>query len=182
MLWLSQRGNLSHLTQALHIQRLSCYLKQSLTFCKSRGSYSSFPNPKFQQLQEERFRFTPVKVAKPVPRIWDRQPSTPFLARPKSRKVWKRFRSSFNSMKALQRLISAQSGPNDHDDLYTEINTSRNEEYMRGVKRRCLVHNSEEQGEATTSRGRSFLETKWESEASGKRRKSPSRVHIMLLF
>ncbi|UDD56444.1 hypothetical protein AFCA_003988 [Aspergillus flavus] len=139
----------------------------------------SFPNPKFQQLQEERFRFTPVKVAKPVPRIWDRQPSTPFLARPKSRKVWKRFRSSFNSMKALQRLISAQSGPNDHDDLYTEINTSRNEEYMRGVKRRCLVHNSEEQGEATTSRGRSFLETKWESEASGKRRKFPAYRGLM---
>ncbi|GAB1192213.1 hypothetical protein APSETT444_001401 [Aspergillus pseudonomiae] len=120
------------------------------------------------------FRFTPVKVVKPAPRIWDRQPSTPFLARPKSRKVWKRFRSSFNSMKALQRLISAQSAPDDHDDLYTEINTSRNEDYMRGVKRRCLVHDSEEQVETKASRGRSFLETKWESEASGKRRKFPA--------
>ncbi|KAE8157612.1 hypothetical protein BDV40DRAFT_277816 [Aspergillus tamarii] len=134
----------------------------------------SLPNPKFQHLQEDRFRFTPVKVVKPVPRIWDRQPSTPFLARPKSRKVWKRFRSSFNSMKALQRLISAQSGPDDHDDLCTEINTARNEDYMRGVKRRCLVHNPEEQVETKTSRGRSFLETKWESEASGKRRKFPA--------
>ncbi|OGM49090.1 hypothetical protein ABOM_002382 [Aspergillus bombycis] len=133
-----------------------------------------FPNPKFQQLQDDRFRFTPVKVVKPAPRIWDRQPSTPFLARPKSRKVWKRFRSSFNSMKALQRLISAQSAPDDHDDLYTEINASRNEDYMRGIKRRCLVHDSEEQVEITVSRGRSFLETKWESEASGKRRKFPA--------
>ncbi|KAE8371359.1 hypothetical protein BDV26DRAFT_276264 [Aspergillus bertholletiae] len=134
----------------------------------------SLPNPKFQQLQEGRFRFTPVKVVKPVPRIWDRQPSTPFLARPKSRKVWKRFRSSFNSMKALQRLISAQSGPDDHDDLHTEINMSRNEDYLRGVKRRCLVHDSEERVEPEASRGRSFLETKWESEASGKRRKFPA--------
>lgn len=85
-------------------------------------------------------------------------------------------------MKALQRLISAQSGPDDHDDLCTEINTARNEDYMRGVKRRCLVHNPEEQVETKASRGRSFLETKWESEASGKRRKSSPRVLIMLLF
>ncbi|KAF7589684.1 hypothetical protein BBP40_003976 [Aspergillus hancockii] len=131
----------------------------------------TLPNPKLQ-LQEDRFRFTPVKVQKPAPRIWDRQPSTPFLARPKSRKLWKRFRTSFNSMKALQQLIAPQSDQD--EDLYTEINASRNKDYLRGVKRRCLVHDSEDQLQAITSRGRSFLETKWESEATGRRRKFPA--------
>ncbi|KAB8232316.1 uncharacterized protein BDW43DRAFT_280018 [Aspergillus alliaceus] len=134
----------------------------------------SLQNPKFQQFQEDRFRFTPVKVLKPAPRIWDRQPSTPFLARPRSRKVWKRFRSSFNSMKALQQLIASQGGLDDRDNLYTEINTSRNEDYIRGVKRQCLGHDSEDELEVKASRGRSFLETKWESEASGRRRKYPA--------
>ncbi|KAE8349343.1 hypothetical protein BDV28DRAFT_141461 [Aspergillus coremiiformis] len=139
----------------------------------------SLQNPKLQQLQEGRFRFTPVKVVKPLPRSWDRQPSTPFLARPRSRKVWKRFRSSFNSMKALQLLAATQSGLDDHDDLYTEINTSRNEDYIRGVKRRCLVHHSDDQLEPSASRGRSFLETKWESEASGRRRKFPTNNDLV---
>ncbi|KAE8146068.1 hypothetical protein BDV25DRAFT_163259 [Aspergillus avenaceus] len=143
----------------------------------SPGRGKSLINPRLQ-LQEDRFRFTPVKVLKPTPRIWDRKPCTPFLARSKSRKVWKRFCSSFGNMKALQQLITAH----DQDELHTEINTARAGDYMRDVKRRCLVHDTESEEDEKPSRGRSFLETKWESEASGKRRKSPSGYLRIWLF
>ncbi|KAI9932968.1 hypothetical protein MW887_009220 [Aspergillus wentii] len=130
------------------------------------------------QLEEDRFRFTPVK-ASAAPRVWDRKPSTSFLGRTKSRKVWKRFRTSFNSMKALQQMIAAEQD-GIHDDLHTEINTSKNFEFLRGVKRRCLKidHDADDSSDAGMERGRSFLETKWESEMGGRRRKLPMEYTI----
>ncbi|PKX92608.1 uncharacterized protein P174DRAFT_442465 [Aspergillus novofumigatus IBT 16806] len=124
------------------------------------------------QSQDEKFSFTPVKAAA-APRLWDRKPSNAFLGRSKSRKVWKRFRSSFNSMKALQRLVAASHEDVD-EDLFAEINLSRNLGFVRGVKRRCFGLKDESQPDSTVLRGRSFLETKWESEATGRRRKLPT--------
>ncbi|RHZ74624.1 hypothetical protein CDV55_102447 [Aspergillus turcosus] len=125
------------------------------------------------QNQDEKFSFTPVKVSA-APRLWDRKPSNSFLGRSKSRKVWKRFRSSFNSMRTLQRLVAASHEDVD-DDLFAEINVSRNLGFVRGVKRRCFgLEDPESQSDSTVLRGRSFLETKWESEAAGRRRKLPT--------
>ncbi|KAF7170095.1 hypothetical protein CNMCM5623_002644 [Aspergillus felis] len=126
------------------------------------------------QNQDEKFSFTPVKTAA-APRLWERKPSNAFLGRSKSRKVWKRFRSSFNSMKALQRLVAASHEDVD-EDLFAEINLSRNLGFVRGVKRRCFgLEDPESQSDSTVLRGRSFLETKWESEATGRRRKLPTK-------
>ncbi|PYH99069.1 hypothetical protein BO71DRAFT_394648 [Aspergillus ellipticus CBS 707.79] len=124
----------------------------------------------FSQEEDSRFRFTPVKVTRTAPRIWDRKPSTSFRARGKSRKVWKRFRTSFNSMKALQQLV----GPERHtidEELQLEINTARNPGLLRGTKRRCFALETDESEGSV--RGRSFLETQWESEFHGRRRKLP---------
>ncbi|PLB55099.1 hypothetical protein P170DRAFT_432640 [Aspergillus steynii IBT 23096] len=139
--------------------------------------YSSLTTSKLAQLQGDRFRFTPIKTTRDIPRVWDRQPSTPFLSRPRSRKVWKRFRSSFNSMKSLQRLIATGQECVKEDFYFTEINTSRNATSMRGVKRRCL---SQDDSDETTSRGRSFLETQWESNLiTGRRRKIPTKYGLV---
>lgn len=75
-------------------------------------------------------------------------------------------------MKALQQMIAAEQD-GIHDDLHTEINTSKNFEFLRGVKRRCLKidHDADDSSDAGMERGRSFLETKWESEMGGRRRK-----------
>ncbi|KAL3489386.1 hypothetical protein BJX62DRAFT_209361 [Aspergillus germanicus] len=134
------------------------------------------------QLDEAEIHFTPVKSTN-APRVWERKPSTSFLAaRSKPRKVWKRFRSSFNSMKALQQLINLDTSGLKESELLLEINTQRNNEGLRGVKRQCLsVQKSsseaeigEEGADTSAVRGRSFLETKWESEMSRKRRKLPA--------
>ncbi|KAL5049013.1 hypothetical protein BDW71DRAFT_177006 [Aspergillus fruticulosus] len=130
---------------------------------------------------ENKIHFTPVKSSK-VPRVWDRKPSTSFLARSKPRKVWKRFRSSFNSMKALQQLIAPDASRLKESELLLEINTRENADYCRGVKRQCLIVQKSpgERDNATPpGRGRSFLETKWESEVSRKRRKLPVTINSM---
>ncbi|KAL2819410.1 hypothetical protein BJX63DRAFT_8787 [Aspergillus granulosus] len=123
---------------------------------------------------EAEIHFTPIKSTN-APRIWERKQSTSFLARSKPRKVWKRFRSSFNSMKALQQLINPSTSGLKESELLLEINTRRNNEGFRGVKRQCLsVQRTTETGaEENAARGRSFLETKWESEVR-KRRKLPT--------
>ncbi|OJJ49413.1 hypothetical protein ASPZODRAFT_1474150 [Penicilliopsis zonata CBS 506.65] len=129
-------------------------------------------------LAEDRFRFTPVKVASSAPRLWERKASVPFLARSKSRKLWKRFRSSFNSMKSLQKLVAEEDAcvADVADELDLEINFSRQTGYLRGVKRICLNEkDTEGEVEVGKERGRSFLETKWESEMARKRRKIPSK-------
>ncbi|PWY80576.1 hypothetical protein BO70DRAFT_353140 [Aspergillus heteromorphus CBS 117.55] len=120
--------------------------------------------------EDTRFRFTPVKVAKSAPRVWERKPSTAFRARGKSRTVWKRFRSSFNSMKGLQQLVGAERHTID-EELQLEINVTRNPGLLRGTKRRCFA--LETDGVDGGVRGRSFLETQWESETYGRRRKLP---------
>ncbi|KAF9887758.1 hypothetical protein FE257_009564 [Aspergillus nanangensis] len=133
------------------------------------------PNPQLQ-LEDDRFRFTPIKNSGVAHRVWDRKPSTAYMGRPRSRKVWKRFRSSFNSMKALQQMI-VEDQKVAVDDLYVEINTSRNTDLLRGVKRQCFTLGEAQSDNTTidedTPRGRSFLETKWESEVTGRRRKLP---------
>ncbi|KAL5363186.1 hypothetical protein BJX96DRAFT_155253 [Aspergillus floccosus] len=124
-------------------------------------------------LQDERFRFTPVKSNRPAPRVWERKPSTAYMGRAKSRKVWKRFRSSFNSMKQLQQLILAEQEGVD-DGLSTEINASRNAGLLRGVKRQCFGLEDSRSADTDGTRSRSFLETKWESQTMGRRRKLPA--------
>ncbi|KAL4888302.1 hypothetical protein BDV59DRAFT_188777 [Aspergillus ambiguus] len=98
------------------------------------------------------------------------------MARSKSRKVWKRFRSSFNSMKQLQQSILAEQEAVD-DGVTTEINTSRNFGFLRGVKRQCFGLEDAQSVDGTddTLRSRSFLETKWESQTMGRRRKLPAK-------
>lgn len=124
-----------------------------------------------QNESEDRIRFTPVKrAADIIPRVWDRKPSTSYLAKSsRPRKVWKRFRTSFNSMKALQQMVDAASKRIEEDDLNTEINSSRNSSLLRGLKRRCLDTGREEDAESGVGGRRSFLETKWESEIQRRR-------------
>ncbi|KAL4908276.1 hypothetical protein BDW74DRAFT_174963 [Aspergillus multicolor] len=131
-------------------------------------------------LDDKEIHFTPVKNSK-APRIWDRKPSTSFLNRAKPRKVWKRFRSSFNSMKALQQLVTPDATGLKESELLHEINARANADYCRGVKRQCRVfqrsESDDDDSETTSGRGRSFLETKWESEVSRKRRKLPATTN-----
>ncbi|KAL4913643.1 hypothetical protein BDW62DRAFT_192066 [Aspergillus aurantiobrunneus] len=139
--------------------------------------------PPQTQSCESQIHFTPVKNSH-VPRVWDRKPSTSFLARSKPRKVWKRFRSSFNSMKALQQLIAPD--VLQESELLLEINTRRNAENSRGVKRQCLAaaHKSaggDDNVEPSNMRGRSFLEKKWESEVSRKPRTYPTGEFVFRL-
>lgn len=131
--------------------------------------------------EESRIRFTPVKAARSAPRVWDRKPSTSFLARSKSRKVWKRFRTSFNSLKMLQQMVAAEDAVDDEPQL--EINGARNTEYLRGVKRRFLLLENPDQDRNSTeqTQGRSFLETKWESEATGRKRIELSLPQALLI-
>lgn len=85
----------------------------------------------------------------------------PLAGPKKTRKLWKRFRSSFTSMKNL---VAAE----DHN---TQITTDAS--YPRGVKRLCIGPDGagDDTDSAIEQRGRSFLETKWESEVMRKRRK-----------
>ncbi|KAL4999740.1 hypothetical protein BDV10DRAFT_52027 [Aspergillus recurvatus] len=142
---------------------------------------TNFLPPQIQSCypDESKIHFTPVKSSK-VPRVWDRKPSTSFLAGSKPRKVWKRFRSSFNSMKALQQLIAPDASSLKESELLLEINTRENADYCRGVKRQCLIaqkFSGKDDGATPSGRGRSFLETKWESEVSRKRRKLPATTN-----
>ncbi|PWY95021.1 hypothetical protein BO94DRAFT_456210 [Aspergillus sclerotioniger CBS 115572] len=146
-------------------------MKMADFVCPSDAFRACPPHLRTNFSQEDtRFRFTPVKTAKTAPRVWERKPSTAFRARGKSRKVWKRFRSSFNSMKALQQLTAADRHTIDYD-LHLEINTSRNPGLFRGVKRRCFALEADDLEDGV--RGRSFLETKWELGVNGRRRKLP---------
>lgn len=73
-------------------------------------------------------------------------------------------------MKALQQMIGTASKRVEEDDLDTEINSSRNSSLLRGLKRRCLDAGPEEDVDSGASgRGRSFLETKWESQIQRRR-------------
>ncbi|KAG0159932.1 hypothetical protein PDIDSM_7459 [Penicillium digitatum] len=105
--------------------------------------------------------FTPIKALSVLPRLWDRKPSTPVRAGDKTRKLWKRFRFPFTSMKTAS------------EGQTSEIGTSKNLDYQRGVKRQCVDPTEADYETEAEKRGRSFLETKWEMQASRKRRKLP---------
>ncbi|KAJ5762223.1 uncharacterized protein N7511_005605 [Penicillium nucicola] len=110
---------------------------------------------------ESSFSFTPIKALSALPRLWDRKPSTPVRAGDKSRKLWKRIRFPFSNMNATE-------------SKNTSIGVSNNSDYQRGVKRQCVDPTQSVDHETDAEqRGRSFLETKWEMEASRKRRKLP---------
>ncbi|KAJ5183581.1 hypothetical protein N7492_001197 [Penicillium capsulatum] len=112
------------------------------------------------------FSFTPIKALRSLPRLWERKPSTPFRAGAKSRKLWKRVRSSLGGMKSLESSNLLES-----DALQSTINASRDSSYIRGVKRQCVAPGHSEEGAGEIQPGRSFLETKWESEGMRKKRK-----------
>ncbi|KAJ6090166.1 hypothetical protein N7486_008981 [Penicillium sp. IBT 16267x] len=116
------------------------------------------------------FSFTPIKALRAIPHLWERKPSTPFQAGAKSRKLWKRFRTSFSSMKSLETSTMMEQGA-----IQTAINASRDASYARGVKRLCVGADEPEKRPNFQIQGpaRSFLETKWESERGQKRRKLP---------
>ncbi|KLJ09424.1 hypothetical protein EMPG_15159 [Blastomyces silverae] len=123
---------------------------------------SFLPSPKRRGTRlsssTDRFKFTPKAVSKKAPRLWDRKPMTPFNSRSSSHKVWKRFlASSFNNVGGYGA---------DHDVFLTEINDSSTlRGVLRGVKRRCTA------ACVGVERGRSFLETKWEMEDIGARKR-----------
>ncbi|KAJ5206070.1 hypothetical protein N7472_002518 [Penicillium cf. griseofulvum] len=109
---------------------------------------------------ESSFSFTPIKALSALPRLWDRKPSTPVRAGDKTRKLWKRIRFPFTGMNTT---TQGQTG----------IGASKNSDYQRGVKRQCVDPTAADQETDAEQRGRSFLETKWEMQASRKRRKLP---------
>ncbi|KAJ5393545.1 uncharacterized protein N7487_011186 [Penicillium crustosum] len=110
---------------------------------------------------ESSFSFTPIKALSALPRLWDRKPSTPVRAGDKTRKLWKRIRFPFTSMNTATE--SQTSG----------IGASKTSDYQRGVKRQCVDPADADHETEAEQRGRSFLETKWEMQASRKRRKLP---------
>ncbi|CRG84820.1 hypothetical protein PISL3812_02010 [Talaromyces islandicus] len=115
--------------------------------------------------------FTPTAATKRnPPRAWERVPSTAFLARHKSRKIWKRFRQSMELLR--ERTGTVAVSRIEEKEFKSEINASANADYRRAMKRQRLVagQNNDNDG-AQTGRGRSFLETKWEFEIGRRRRK-----------
>lgn len=127
---------------------------------------------------ENSFRFTPIKALRAIPRLWERKPATPFKAGLK-RKLWKRFQSSFSNMQTLESSTAL-----DHDALQTAINTSKDSAYVRGVKRLCVGpgESAEIANVELPQPARPFLETKWESELSRKRRecRAPDAFSLIL--
>ncbi|KAJ5567449.1 hypothetical protein N7535_006755 [Penicillium sp. DV-2018c] len=107
------------------------------------------------------FSFTPVKALSALPRLWDRKLSTPIRGADKTKKLWKRIRFPFIGMATAT------------ESAATAIGVSRNSDYQRGVKRRCVDPADAHQETEPEQRGRSFLETKWEMQASRKKRKMP---------
>jgi hypothetical protein len=89
----------------------------------------------------------------------------PFLARHKSRKIWKRFRQSMEALRGRTGLVT---GKIEETELVNEISASAHAGYVRGVKRRCLGIESRCDTEDRPTR--SFLETKWELETGRRKR------------
>ncbi|KGO37905.1 hypothetical protein PEX2_103770 [Penicillium expansum] len=110
---------------------------------------------------ESSFSFTPIKALSALPRLWDRKPSTPVRAGDKTRKLWKRIRFPFTAMNTVSGVQNSGVG------------ASKNSDYQRGVKRQCVDPAEADHESEAEQRGRSFLETKWEMQASRKRRKLP---------
>ncbi|KAJ5089442.1 hypothetical protein N7532_008126 [Penicillium argentinense] len=115
------------------------------------------------------FRFTPIKAIRALPRIWERKPSTPFKAGLKPRKLWKRVQTSFSGMQPFQDTSSII----ESDALQSAINSTKDSNFVRGTKRMRVGSDETESSARLPQSGRQFFETKWESEASRKRRKLP---------
>jgi hypothetical protein len=142
----------------------SIYRFQLANVTRARAfRYSDISEP---PADENSFRFTPIKALRALPRLWERKPATPFKAGLK-RKLWKRFQSSFSNMQSLESSTAI-----DHDALQTAINTSKDSSYVRGVKRLCVGpgESADKTNVELSPPMRPFLETKWESEVSRKRR------------
>ncbi|KAK2873256.1 hypothetical protein FQN49_002490 [Arthroderma sp. PD_2] len=114
------------------------------------------PRRKSRLFDYERFRFTPVATSKKAPRLWDRKATTPVLPRSRTQKIWKRYLASTSLESEDMR---------DTDTFCTEINLAATLAALRGVKRLRLAQTGDYE------RGRSFLETKWETETGERRRK-----------
>ncbi|OJD25450.1 hypothetical protein ACJ73_03182 [Blastomyces percursus] len=133
---------------------------------------SSLPSPKKRRSRlsssTDRFKFTPKAESKKAPRLWDRKPMTPFSSRYRSHKVWKRFLASS--------LNHVGGDGTDYDAFLTEINESSTlRGVLRGVKRRCTA------ACVGVERGRSFLETKWEMEDMGARKREDCPISYSYL-
>ncbi|CAI7637207.1 unnamed protein product [Penicillium pancosmium] len=115
------------------------------------------------------FRFTPIKAIRALPRLWERKPATPFKGGLKPRKLWKRFQTSFSNMQTLQ----DTNGIIENDALQTAINASKDSNYVRGTKRMRVGSEETQNHTEAPQGGRSFFETKWDSEAARKKRKLP---------
>lgn len=129
------------------------HINLRLTQTASRAISSSNPPT------ESSFSFTPIKALSALPRLWDRKPSTPVRAGDKTRKLWKRIRFPFTAMNTVSGVQNSGVG------------ASKNSDYQRGVKRQCVDPAEADHESEAEQRGRSFLETKWEMQASRKRRK-----------
>ena len=147
--------------------------------------------------------FTPTKLPPPrIPYVWDRKPSTPLATRrPKTRKLWKRFRSSFHSTRARvmmdmlnnnyqgrQYWQQQQGYGEDGEDtiLRTEINMGIGKGLVfRGVKRLRLNCDGGIEGDLLGNSGYgcpSFLETKWEEEQDFSRRRKREFLFFFSFF
>jgi hypothetical protein len=118
------------------------------------------------------FRFTPIKAIRALPRLWERKQATPFKGGLKPRKLWKRFQTSFSNMQTLQDTTAII----ENDALQTAINTSKDSNYVRGTKRMRVGSEEIQNRSEAPQAGRSFFETKWDSEAARKKRKSQGCV------
>jgi hypothetical protein len=140
------------------------------------SSYSGLNDPE----QENTFRFTPIKAIKALPRLWERKPATPFQGGIKSKKLWKRFHASFSNMQSLQQSSALEQNAFQAAINSSVVNTSKDTTYSRGVKRLRVGSDGSDDREDIGFQqqpGRSFLETKWESETR-KRRKHDQQIGI----
>ncbi|KAJ5217277.1 hypothetical protein N7468_010285 [Penicillium chermesinum] len=113
------------------------------------------------------YSFSPIKAIRAIPRLWERKPSTPLRGGAKSKKLWKRFHSSFSNMQTLQSASATGNNP-----FEIAINSSKDTQ-IRGVKRLRVDDELKENGDyERKQRGASFLETQWLPD-SRKRRKLP---------
>lgn len=124
-----------------------------LTVMDRKSSMSAFVPP----TPGAKFHFTPKPPARtryvkdgqslPALRLWDRVPVTPVAPRRKTHKVWKRFiqASRHESVR--------------HGSISTGINVLDTGITLRGTKRLKTNHD-----DGDFHIGRSFLETRWETE------------------
>lgn len=157
----------SHVYEGIYTDLLKflphCHTTYLTYSALARLLYSGIPD----STDDSSFRFTPIKAIRALPRLWERKPSTPFKGGgPKPRKLWKRFQTSFSNMQSLQDTTAII----ENDALQTAINVSKDSNYVRGTKRMRVGPDETESFADVPETGRSFFETKWDSEAAQKKR------------